>query len=59
MTDEEMANMDEPMLEVEIEPGESKSLKVTFDETDHVARFACLLGGHYEAGMHGDFNFDG
>ena len=48
---------EEAMLEMEIEPGETKSLVVTFDETDHMARFACLVEGHYEAGMHGDFDF--
>ncbi len=54
---EEEAHEGEAPLEVEIEPGETKSLVVTFDETDHMARFACLIEGHYEAGMHGDFSF--
>ena len=46
-------------LEVEIEPGETGTLVVTFDEPDHKARFACLIEGHYEAGMHGDFDLSG
>lgn len=57
MTDEEMADMEEMVLELEIPSGETKTLTVTFDETDHMARFACLVEGHYEAGMHGDFAF--
>ena len=60
MTDEEMAAMDDmAALEVEVEPGETESLTVTFDETDHMARFVCLIEGHYEAGMQGDFSFSG
>ena len=55
--DEEEEGREEAPLEVEIEPGESKSLAVTFDETGHMARFASLLEGHYEAGTHGDFSF--
>lgn len=50
---------DETPVEVEVEPGETETLIVTFDETDHQARFACLIEGHYEAGMHGDFEFGG
>jgi uncharacterized cupredoxin-like copper-binding protein len=46
-------------LEVEIEPGETGTLVVTFDDPDHMARFACLIEGHYEAGMHGDFDLSG
>ena len=60
MTDEEMAAMDDmAVLEVEVEAGETKSLTITFDETDHMARFVCLIEGHYEAGMQGDFSFSG
>ena len=63
MSEEDMADMDgmaaEGMIEVEVEPGETETLTVTFDDTDHLARFVCLIEGHYEAGMTGDFSFDG
>lgn len=62
MSEEDMADMDgmamEGMIEVEVEPGETETLTVTFDDTDHQARFVCLIEGHYEAGMTGDFSFD-
>lgn len=64
--DEDMANMDEmdgmegmAAREVQVEPGETKSLTITFDGTSDLARFVCLIEGHYEAGMEGDFNFEG
>jgi uncharacterized cupredoxin-like copper-binding protein len=46
------------MIMVEVEPGETETMTVTFDDTNHLARFACLIEGHYEAGMAGDFSFD-
>ena len=61
MTEEEMAAMDGMeggMIEVEVEPGQTETLTVTFDDTGHLARFVCLIEGHYEAGMTGDFSFD-
>jgi uncharacterized cupredoxin-like copper-binding protein len=57
--DEGEEGHDEAPLEVAVEPGETQTLVVTFDETDHMARFACLIEGHFEAGMHGDFEFSG
>ncbi|HSR46157.1 MAG TPA: plastocyanin/azurin family copper-binding protein [Acidimicrobiia bacterium] len=64
--DEDVANMDEmdgmegmAAREVQVEPGETKSLTITFDDAGDLARFACLIEGHYEAGMVGDFNFEG
>jgi uncharacterized cupredoxin-like copper-binding protein len=57
--EEEEKGHEEASLEVEVEPGETQSLLITFDETDHMARFSCLIEGHYEAGMHGDFEFSG
>lgn len=56
MSGDEMAMED---VVIEIEPGSSTSVTVTFDDTDHQARFACLIEGHYESGMHGDFTFSG
>ncbi len=55
--DEGEEGPEEAALEVEIEPGETETLVVTFDETDHMARFVCLIEGHYESGMAGDFSF--
>ncbi len=57
--DEGEEGHEEAPLEVEIEPGETETLVITFDDSDHMARFACLIEGHYEAGMHGDFDFSG
>ena len=57
--DEAEDGHDEASLEVEIEPGETETLVITFDDPDHMARFACLIEGHYEAGMHGDFDLSG
>ena len=59
MTGDEMAAMEGGMIEVEVEVGETKTLMVTFDDTDELARFVCLIEGHYEAGMEGDFSFSG
>jgi uncharacterized cupredoxin-like copper-binding protein len=56
MSGDEMAMED---VIIEIEPGDSATVTVTFDDADHQARFACLIEGHYESGMHGDFNFSG
>ena len=56
MSGDEMAMED---VVIEVEPGESAMVTVTFDDADHQARFACLIEGHYESGMHGDFNFGG
>lgn len=56
MSGDEMAMED---VVIEIEPGDSTTVTVTFDEAGHQARFACLIEGHYESGMHGDFNFSG
>lgn len=56
--EDQMEGMEGSMIEVEIEPGGTESLTVTFDGTDSMAQFACLIEGHYEAGTHGEFSFE-
>lgn len=43
-------------LELELAAGETGELTVTFDEAQELF-FACLIPGHYEAGMVGEFDF--
>ena len=45
--------------EVLVQPGETKTLDVHFDEAGEYAIYACLLPGHYESGMVGDFTYKG
>ncbi len=57
--EEGMEGMEEmEMHEVELGVGETKSLVVTFPATaGELTRFACLIPGHYEAGMVGDISY--
>lgn len=57
--EEGMEGMEEmEMHEVELGVGETKSLVVTFPATaGELTRFACLIPGHYEAGMAGDVSY--
>lgn len=41
-----------------MKPGETKEIVWTFSDVDD-ARFACLIPGHYEAGMWGEFDIHG
>lgn len=41
-----------------LKPGETKAIAWTFAECDD-ARFACLISGHYAAGMWGKFDIHG
>lgn len=44
---------------LELEPGVTGEVTVTFPEdTDLYSQVACLLPGHYEAGMHGEVLYD-
>lgn len=39
--------------------GETDSLSVTFADTGEIELYACLLPGHYEAGMEGELLIEG
>ncbi len=41
--------------EILVQPGETKTLDVHFDEAGEYTIYACLLPGHYESGMVGEF----